>query len=64
VQPVTLEDINDAAKLLDGVIKKTPSIGAGWIEKKYGVDVYIQVRESSALLVPLKFVVPITELLD
>lgn len=39
MQPVTLEDINDAAKLLDGVIKKTPSIGAGWIEKKYGVDV-------------------------
>jgi threonine dehydratase len=39
VQPVNLEDIKDAAKLLDGVIKKTPSIGAGWIEKKYGVDV-------------------------
>jgi threonine dehydratase len=39
VQPVTLEDIYDAAKLLDGVIKKTPSISAGWIEKKYGVDV-------------------------
>jgi threonine dehydratase len=39
VQPVTLEDIKDAAKLLDGVIKKTPSISAGWIEKKYGVDV-------------------------
>ena len=39
MQPVTLEDINDAAKLLDGVIKKTPSISAGWIEKKYGVDV-------------------------
>jgi threonine dehydratase len=39
VQPVTLEDINDAAKLLDGVIKKTPSISAVWIEKKYGVDV-------------------------
>jgi threonine dehydratase len=39
VQPVNLEDIYDAAKLLDGVIKKTPSIGAGWVEKKYGVDV-------------------------
>jgi threonine dehydratase len=39
VQPVNLEDITDAAKLLDGVIKRTPSIGAGWIEKKYGVDV-------------------------
>jgi threonine dehydratase len=39
VQPVNLEDIKDAAKLLDGVIKKTPSISAGWIEKKYGVDV-------------------------
>lgn len=39
MQPVTLDDINDAAKLLDGVIKKTPSISAGWIEKKYGVDV-------------------------
>jgi threonine dehydratase len=36
---VNLEDINDATKLLDGVIKKTPSISAGWIEKKYGVDV-------------------------
>jgi threonine dehydratase len=36
---VNLEDIKDAAKLLDGVIKKTPSISAGWIEKKYGVDV-------------------------
>ena len=39
MQPVNLEDIYDAAKLLDGVIKKTPSIGAGWVEKKYGVDV-------------------------
>lgn len=39
MHPVNLEDINDAAKLLDGVIKKTPSISAGWIEKKYGVDV-------------------------
>ena len=39
MQPVNLEDITDAAKLLDGVIKRTPSIGAGWIEKKYGVDV-------------------------
>ena len=39
MQPITLDDINDAAKLLDGVIKKTPSISAGWIEKKYGVDV-------------------------
>lgn len=39
MQPVNLEDINEAAKLLDGVIRKTPSIPAGWIEKKYGVDV-------------------------
>lgn len=39
MQPVNLEDIKDAARLLDGVIKKTPSISAGWIEKKYGVDV-------------------------
>lgn len=39
MQPVNLEDIKDAAKLLDGVIKKTPSISAGWIEKIYGVDV-------------------------
>jgi threonine dehydratase len=39
VQPVNLEDINEAEKLLDGVIRKTPSIPAGWIEKKYGVDV-------------------------
>jgi threonine dehydratase len=39
VQPVNLDDINEAAKLLDGVIRKTPSISAGWIEKKYGVDV-------------------------
>jgi threonine dehydratase len=36
---VNLEDITSAAKLLDGVIKKTPSISAGWIDKKYGVDV-------------------------
>lgn len=39
MQPVNLDDIKDAAKLLDGVIKKTPSISAGWIEKKYDVDV-------------------------
>ena len=39
MQPVNLEDINEAAKLLDGVIRKTPSISAGWMEKKYGVDV-------------------------
>ena len=39
MQPVNLEDIYDAAKLLDGVIKKTPTISAGWIDKKYGVDV-------------------------
>lgn len=39
MQPVNLEDIYDAAKLLDGVIKKTPTISAGWIEKKYGLDV-------------------------
>lgn len=39
MQPVNLDDINEAAKLLDGVIRKTPSISAGWIEKKYGVDV-------------------------
>ena len=39
MQPVNLEDITSAAKLLDGVIKKTPSISAGWIDKKYGVDV-------------------------
>ena len=39
MHPVNLEDIYDAARLLDGVIKKTPSISAGWVEKKYGVDV-------------------------
>ncbi len=39
MQPVNLDDITEAAKLLDGVIRKTPSISAGWMEKKYGVDV-------------------------
>jgi threonine dehydratase len=39
VQPVNFDDITEAAKLLDGVIRKTPSISAGWMEKKYGVDV-------------------------
>jgi threonine dehydratase len=39
VKPVTIDDINDAALLLKGVIRETPSISAGWIQKKYGVDV-------------------------
>lgn len=39
MQPVNFDDITEAAKLLDGVIRKTPSISAGWMEKKYGVDV-------------------------
>jgi threonine dehydratase len=39
VKPVNLDDIRDAASLLDGVIRHTPSLSAGWIEKKYGVNV-------------------------
>ena len=39
MKPVNLNDIRDAASLLDGVIRNTPSLSAGWIEKKYGVDV-------------------------
>ena len=39
MKPVNLDDIRDAASLLDGVIRHTPSLSAGWIEKKYGVDV-------------------------
>ena len=39
MKPVTIDDINDAAGLLKGVIRETPTITAGWIEKKYGVDV-------------------------
>lgn len=39
MKPVTIDDINDAASLLKGVIRETPTISAGWIEKKYGVDV-------------------------
>ena len=36
---MNLDDIRDAASLLDGVIRHTPSLSAGWIEKKYGVNV-------------------------
>ncbi len=36
---MSLDDIRDAALLLDGVIRHTPSLSAGWIEKKYGVNV-------------------------
>ena len=39
MKPVNLDDIRDAASLLDGVIRHTPSLSAGWIEKKYGVSV-------------------------
>ena len=39
MNPVNLDDIRDAASLLDGVIRHTPSLSAGWIEKKYGVNV-------------------------
>ncbi|MSX43909.1 MAG: pyridoxal-phosphate dependent enzyme, partial [Actinobacteria bacterium] len=39
MKPVNLDDIRDAASLLDGVIRHTPSLSAGWIEKKYGVNV-------------------------
>ena len=39
MKPVTIDDINDAAALLKGVIRETPTISAGWIAKKYGVDV-------------------------
>jgi threonine dehydratase len=39
VKPVAIEDIYDAASLLKGVIRDTPTISAGWVEKKYGVNV-------------------------
>ena len=39
MKPVNVDDIRDAASLLDGVIRHTPSLSAGWIEKKYGVNV-------------------------
>jgi threonine dehydratase len=39
VKPVSIDDIHDAASLLKGVIRETPTLSAGWVEKKYGVDV-------------------------
>ncbi len=40
--PVTLDLINDAASLLKGVIRETPTISAGWIQKQYGVEVALK----------------------
>jgi len=39
MQSVSLGDIHDAARLLEGVIRHTPSLSAGWIEKQYGIPV-------------------------
>ena len=39
MKPVSIDDIHDAASLLKGVIRETPTLSAGWVEKKYGVDV-------------------------
>ena len=36
---MTFDDITNATQLLDGVIKKTPTMTAGWIQKNYGVEV-------------------------
>lgn len=37
-----MNDIHDAAQLLSGVIRVTPSLPAGWIEKNYGVEVRLK----------------------
>jgi len=39
MNPVTLSDINDAASLLNGIIRETPTISAGWINKMHELDV-------------------------
>jgi threonine dehydratase len=38
VASVTLDDIYAAQELLAPVIRHTPTISAGWIEKQYGVN--------------------------
>lgn len=37
-----MQDINSAAELLANVIRETPSMPAGWIEKNYGVEVRLK----------------------
>lgn len=34
--------ITDAAELLTGIIRTTPSVSAGWIQKEYGVEVALK----------------------
>ena len=34
--------ITDAAELLDGIIRTTPTVSAGWIQKQYGVEVALK----------------------
>lgn len=36
--------ITDAANLLDGIIRTTPTISAGWIQKQYGVEVSLKLE--------------------
>ena len=42
MEPVSLDDIYSAAELLEPIIRKTPTISAGWISKSYGVDVSLK----------------------
>jgi threonine dehydratase len=37
-----MQDIDNAAEILKGVIRETPSMPAGWIEKNYGVEVRLK----------------------
>lgn len=37
-----MQDIANAAELLSGVIRETPSIPAGWVDKNYGVEVRLK----------------------
>ena len=37
-----MQDINNAAEILAGVIRETPSMPAGWVEKNYGVEVRLK----------------------
>lgn len=37
-----MQNINAAAELLRGVIRETPSLPAGWVEKNYGVEVRLK----------------------
>ncbi len=38
MENVTFDDITSAATLLDGVIRQTPTMSAGWIQKNYNVE--------------------------